>query len=164
MKKTLALLAVLAMATSAFAQGKIQLFGVNEIKRPDGTGASDGYTAGLFLASDPNTVLGTTTFITGTGFMNGVDVTIPGFAVGSTPLLVVRAWETGKTYATSTVRGEHVPFQAPALGGDAPPNPSVPPPDLGAGFTGFTMVPEPSSYALGVLGLGVLAMMRRRKA
>jgi len=163
MKKTLALLAALVMASSAYAQGVIQLFGFNEIKRPDGTGAGAGYTAGLFLASDLNTVLGSTDFIPGTGFMNGVDVTIPGSPVGSTPSLVVRAWETGKTFATSTIRGEHPAFVSPPLGGTAPPNPAVPPPDLGPNFQGFTMTPEPSTYALGIAGLGALAMMRRRK-
>jgi hypothetical protein len=27
----------------------------------------------------------------------------------------------------------------------------------------FSLVPEPSTYALGISGLGVLAMLRRRK-
>ena len=164
MKKKLALLAVLAMASSAYAQGIITFFSLNEIKRPDGTGAGAGYTAGLFLASDVNTPLGTTDFVPGTGYLNAIDITVPGFGVGSSSAIyVVRAWETGKTFATSTTYGGHAPFTAGALGGPQPPNPPATPPDLGTGFTGFTMVPEPSTYALGVAGLGALAMMRRRK-
>jgi hypothetical protein len=163
MKKTLALLAALAMASSAYGQGIITFFSLNQITRPDGTGAGAGYTAGLFLASDVNTALGTTDFVPDTGFLNAVDVTVPGFGVGSSPTFVVRAWETGKTYDSSTIRGQHAPFVAGPLGGPQPPNPPATPPDLGSSFTGFQMVPEPSTYALGALGLGALAMMRRRK-
>jgi hypothetical protein len=167
MKKTLALLAALAMAGSAYGQGIITFFSLNEITKNTalgGGGAGAGYTAGLFLASDLNTPIGTTDFVPGTGFLNAIDVTVPGFGVGtSSALFVVRAWETGKTYATSTARGEHAPFTSTALGGPQPPNPPATPPDLGPNFTGFVITPEPSTYALGVLGLGALAMMRRRK-
>jgi len=109
--------------------------------------------------------LATTDFVPNTGYLNAIDVTVPGFGVGSSPIFVVRAWETGKTFATSANRGEHAPFTAGPLGGPQPPNPPATPPDLGPGFTGFTIapVPEPTTYALGVLGLGALAMMRRRK-
>jgi hypothetical protein len=169
MKKKLALLAVLAMASSAYAQGIITFFSLNEVTKNAALGggtAGSGpgaYTAGLFLASDVNTPLGTTDFVAGTGYLNAIDITVPGFGVGSSPIFVVRAWETGKTYATSGARGEHAPFTAGPLGGPQPPNPPATPPDLGAGFTGFQIVPEPSTYALGALGLGALAMMRRRK-
>jgi len=166
MKKKLALLAVLAMASSAYAQGIITFFSLNEVTKSaalGGGGAGTGYTAGLFLASDVNTPLGTTDFVPGTGFLNAVDITVPGFGVGSSPTFVVRAWETGKTFATSTATGQHAPFVAGPLGGPQPPNPPATPSDLGPNFTGFVITPEPSTYALGVLGLGALAMMRRRK-
>jgi hypothetical protein len=164
MKKTLALMAALAMASTAYSQGIITFFSLNQVMRPDGTtGAGAGYTAGLFLGSDVNTPLATTDFVPDTGYLNAIDVTVPNFAVGSSPIFVVRAWETGKTYDTSTIRGQHAPFTAGPLGGPQPPNPPATPPDLGSGFTGFTLVPEPSTYALGALGLGALAMMRRRK-
>jgi len=169
MKKKLALLAVLAMASSAYAQGIITFFSLNEVTKSAAAGggtAGSGptaYTAGLFLASDVTTPLATTDFVSGTGFLNAIDVTVPGFGVGSSPTFVVRAWETGKTFATSPTTGQHAPFVAGPLGGPNPPNPPQTPPDLGANFTGFQITPEPSTYALGIAGLGALAMMRRRK-
>lgn len=46
------------------------------------------------------------------------------------------------------------------------PSPATPlfGPGLGTQFQGFTMVPEPSTFALGALGIGALLMVRRRKA
>jgi hypothetical protein len=163
MKKTLATLAALAMASSAFAQGTITFFSLSEITRPDGTGAGAGFTAGLFLASDLNTALGTTDFVPGTGFLNAIDITVPGHPVGdATAQYVVRAWETGKTFATSTIYGSSGVFASTALGGANPPNPPSTPPDLGPNFSGFRMVPEPSTIALGAIGIGAL-LLRRRK-
>ena len=170
MKKTLAILAALVTAGSAYGQGIITFFSLTEITKDaalGGGGAGTGpqaFTAGLFLASDVNTPLGTTDFVAGTGYLNAIDITVPGFAPGtSTALFVVRAWETGKTFATSTMTGQHAPFTSGPLGGPNPPNPPLTPPDLGPNFTGFVITPEPSTYALGVLGLGAVAMMRRRK-
>jgi len=187
MKKALLTLALLAGATSAFAaDGHIAFYNRNYIGtdgntmpatspttggifRPGGTvGAGDGFTAGLFLASDTSfsNPLATITFRPSSGtfpqvFSTTVDVTVTGAAVNSTPSLAVAAWETGKTYATSTVKGFQT-FTSLPLGGPNPPNPDTFTPGL-TGFTGFTMVPEPSTYALGLAGLGALAMMRRRK-
>lgn len=170
MKKTLALLAAVVMAGSAYAQGTITFFSLHEILKPGNppVGAGAGFTAGLFLSDNLNTPLGTTDFVPNTGYLNAINVNVPGHPVNdSTAAYVVRAWETGKTFATSTVRGESPSFVSGPLGGQNLPNPAVPPPDLdtrGAlGFQGFTMVPEPSTYALGVAGLGAVAMMRRRK-
>jgi hypothetical protein len=176
MKKALLILAAMAMGASAFAQGTITFFNNNltgatgtyraGIFRPDGAGAGAGYTVGLFLASNLDTPLATATFRTTTAqevFATAQDVVITGSIAGTTPSLVVRAWETAAgSFANSTIRGEQA-FTSRPLGGQ--PDPQTPPiatPDMGPGFTGFTMVPEPSTIALGALGIGAL-LLRRRK-
>jgi hypothetical protein len=182
MKKTLILLAALASAGAAYAQGTITFFSANPINLPvppqgTGLGVGAGYTAGLFLANDRNTPIGTTTFLTagGEGYLDAKDLVVPGFLTGSSNArFVVRVYETGKTFDASTVRGEFdgtantgsgIGFTTGSLGGPVAGSPPALPPDLGPNFQSFNLVvvPEPSTIALGVLGLGALAMMRRRK-
>jgi len=172
MKKTLTLLAALAMAGAVYAQGTLE-FGTfsSEIKRMDGTGAGAGYTAGIFSTDNLATPLGTTDFIPGTGFLNTINVTVPNHAGRTSASFVIRAWDTAAgsffNVTPTQQRGESAVFTIPSLGGAGSP-PDVPASLDSAnpafGPTMFTMqVPEPSTYALGVLGLGALAMMRRRK-
>jgi len=182
MKKVLlTLAAVVSLATSALAADGTILFFNGDISNPDGTtyqapimrvggtvGAGPGYTAGLFLASNLTTPIATTTFFNNTGFFAAANtVTVTGQAVGSTPSFIVQAWDTsaGSFAAAASQgkqRGQSAAFTSLPLGGANAPNPPIPTPDM-RGFQGFTMVPEPSTYALGMLGLGALAMMRRRK-
>lgn len=171
MKKALFTLASLALAGSTFAQGLItfQFFdGAKAIKMPGGaSNANDTFTVGLFLTSDLSTPLATTTIFQNTGLFqsSGGDVTIPGTPAGSTANLTVRAWDTASgSFANAQIRGEGS-FTSQALGGvnPNPPPPALTAPDL-TGFQGFTMVvvPEPSTIALGALGIGAL-LLRRRK-
>jgi hypothetical protein len=191
MKKALLALAVAAAASSGYAQGVITFYNnaipINGrtitppataaagattyragVFRPDGTGAGDGFTAGLFLASDAGnpaaTALATTTFRlnnTFEVFLAPQDVTVQGVPVGSTANFIVRAWQTGSTFAASTIRGESTPWTSEALGGTVPGNPPAANATM-SGFMGITMVPEPSTLALGAIGMGAL-MLRRRK-
>jgi len=173
MKKTLMILAALVSASAAYAQGTVTFFSSNPIflptpPNPASTGVGAGYTAGLFLASDLNNPLpgGTTTFLTGggEGYLNAVEATVPGFATGSsTAQFKVRVWETGKTYATSGINGESPTFGTGSLGGPVAGSPPALPPDANFPTFSLVVVPEPSTIALGVLGLGALGMMRRRK-
>ena len=133
---------------------------------PGGTvGAGAAYTAGLFLTSDLNTPLATTPFRSANTFevfANNQTVTVPNTPTGSTPSFTIRVWETGKTYDTSTTRGQ-VSFVSQPLGGPVAGNPDAAAASL-LGFNGMTLVvPEPSTIALGALGIGALALLRRRK-
>ena len=94
-------------------------------------------------------------------FVNPLDVTVPGFAPGTSATVIFRAWQ-GADYASATVRGESAPLLIAALGGVNPQTGAiVPTPDL-AGLVGFTLIlPEPSTIALGVLG--AVALLYRRK-
>jgi len=133
---------------------------------PGTTGPAGAFTVGLFLSSDLNTPLASTPFRSNNTFevfANNVPVTLgAGHPTGSTENFTIRAWETGKTFDTSTIRGE-ASFLSGPLGGPVAGNPDAAPASL-LGFNGFTMyvVPEPSTIALGVLGVGAL-LLRRRK-
>jgi hypothetical protein len=139
-------------------------------------GAGDGFTAGLFLSSDLSTPIATATFRPSSGTLSEAfaatqTVTFdgtggkPNLAPGTTHSFTIRAWETAAgSYAASLHRGEGT-FTSQQLGG-TPTGGGAPIPTPGlTGFTGFEMqiVPEPSTIALGLLGLGAVAMMRRRK-
>jgi hypothetical protein len=140
-------------------------------------GAGAGITAGLFLASDPTVALATVTFRTTSAqevFAITQDVTVPGIAPNSSANLLVRAWSTaaGSFLAAKNDSGINnwqygeQAFASKALGGTNPnpPPPSFFTPDM-APFTGFEMettIPEPSTFALGALGIGAL-LLRRRK-
>jgi len=100
------------------------------------------------------------------------DVIVTGGAPNSSVTLVVKAWSTtaGSYENALNVNGAQygqATFVSKALGGTNPnpPPPSFFTPDM-APFTGFeldtTIVPEPSTIALGVLGVGAL-LLRRRK-
>jgi len=116
----------------------------------------------------------TTTFRTGTaaaGLPNGITLTtsasVPGVLAGSAAKLAVRVWDTqsvgGGSYATATVRGAGALFTSGALGGTAPDNSIVLPPNwIGQSFS-LVAVPEPTSIALAGIGAASLVIFRRRK-
>ena len=82
---------------------------------------------------------------------------------GGPVTLQVRAWSgTFATYEAALAGGGKTGFSnlLNLLATGAPPGT---PTDL-VGIQGFNLVPEPSTIALGVLGLGSLLLFRRRKA
>jgi hypothetical protein len=198
MKKALLTLAAVAMASPAFAQGTITFFNNNIINPSTGAlyragifqdndaatfgdpkgdstiGAGAGFTAGLFLASDPTVALATVTFRTTSAqevFAITQDVVVPGVPPNSSAILLVGAWSTAagsfaNAKATAGMQYGEQAFASKALGGTNPnqPPPSFFTPDM-APFTGFEMettIPEPSTIAFGALGIGAL-LLRRRK-
>ena len=182
MKKLALIVACLTAGYGAFAQGTVDFRnrisgGVLNVPifNVDGTtplGA--GYNAQLYYAtsaSGPFTAI-TDPAVTfplnptsgaGPGYwFAGTDSsrTIPTIAGGATAFLEVKAWKTseGATFETASTRGASTPFSI-TLGGAGSP-PSLP--AVMTGLTSFSLVPEPSTIALGLLGVGAL-LIRRRK-
>lgn len=169
MKKLLVAIAAVLISASAYAQltpavqFNNRITGVVDapISRPGGAGAGAGYTAELVLVSGANqTVLGSTTFRTTSAaaefYVNAVDVAVPGSTAGQQVSLLVRAYETAAgSYAAANIKGQSGTITVTLN------DPTLPAAAL-AGLQGFTMVPEPSTIALGVLGAAAL-LLRRRK-
>lgn len=93
------------------------------------------------------------------GFFNGVTATVPGVAPGANAEVLVQV--LGPNGFTQNFG----PFTANSLGGDnsGGVNPPLTPPNLAMGTVGLVVtLPEPTTLALGLLGLGGLLAFRRR--
>ena len=97
-------------------------------------------------------------------------VTITGSAPGTTPSLTIKVWQdTTKTFDQALAAGLQTgswTFNAPPLGGTPSGGTPIQTPTL-TGFgaidgSGFHLTPEPSTVALGVLGIGALFLRRRK--
>jgi hypothetical protein len=183
MKKLIAGIACLALSVGAFAQGTV-IFNNSPgaiggsgapIYNIDGVTPLDGnYLAILFAGPDAGSMepIGLALpFRTGAGqgFFNtaGQDTTrvIPSVLPGAQATIVVKAWEAagGTTFDQARLGGyaygESAAFSVTTGGAGEPP--SLPQPLVG--LTSFSLVPEPSTYALLALGAGALMLIRRRK-
>ena len=176
MKKLLVSVAALIIGMSAFAQGTInfstRISGVVDapVFRPDGTpaGAGTPMNAQLFLVSGSGGAATYTALSPATTFRASppgtaqayvippaTPVTVPGIAGGSPATIVLRAWE-GPNYDTATVKAQSNPITITLGGGGSPP--AVP-----ANLVGLQpIIPEPSTFALGLLG-SVALLCRRRE-
>jgi len=141
-----------------------------------------GVTVGLFTP-DGNTLIGSsllrsTTTPTDTSMFfaqSAQTFNVPGTNPGDTPKLIVRAWQGNSFAAATTTQGQQSgqwsfttkPLGGTPVGGGTPiptPNMTGWGPESGAGFQLVTTnIPEPTSVAFGVLGLGALVLARRRK-
>jgi len=156
----------------------------------DGTGdrnlvAADGVQVSLWWApagvTNPNDdrwqMLGAPANLVAAGLFSAGNRTVPG-ATASTPYsFQVRAWETavygttsGGWTAANAAPSAKISLRSPIL--EAPTggfgSPAGPPTNLAPLFGQqpnilVGIVPEPSVFALGVLGVGALLMLRRRK-
>lgn len=188
MKSAIAVLVGVMMAASSFGQGTVIFssgsgkrvldgetgmnadsgvaiaglyYNVNTAAVPDASIANDGWLlAGTAVVSaNPN-------LPTLDGTFSGGTLTIDGTSTGQQLAFQVRAWSVGfASYEAAFNGGAKVGASAEkftlALGGGttAPPNTS------GAAWTSFaiTVVPEPSTVVLGLLGgLGAMVLLRRR--
>lgn len=137
--------------------------------------AGAGYWAQLYTATAQGgayTAIGVpVNFRTGAaaGFVNTSQVAVPGAAPGTSVWIQMRAWAggAGSSYesvlAANGVLGMSNEVQVGPLGGVPPVGPPITDPGL-TGLQPFSIaaVPEPSTIALGVLGLGLLALRRRK--
>jgi len=187
MKKIIATVLGVAAASAVYGQGTIASLAnslgatIYPIFDTDGTTklAGSNYKVEVFLyGSDANpfgTQLGTTvsSIATSGRFNAGSSISVPGKAPGTTATLIVRAWDTtkpgGSSYDTAAVRGKSDPFVTDLLGGDPdgdgpllPITPKGMVTGTAAGFKSFSLVPEPTTIALGALGAAAL-LLRRRK-
>jgi hypothetical protein len=179
--KKLLLVAILGL-TAAFvhAQGTVSFVNstTTKVTYDTGTGTTapipvgnpnPNWVAGLFWGTE-GTPQGSLTQIATTqvwqpftGVFSGGTVTFP-VAGGTRVSLQVRAWNV----ATPSLVG-FGPIQLITLGGagtppGAPASLTAPTTPGDTAFAGFLVpVPEPSSIALGLLGLGAVALFRRRK-
>lgn len=175
MKKALVAIAALLVSVSAYAQGQVN-FNTHvttdtppvdaRVLNPDGTPVGAGGLGQLFikngssytaLVADPLVNGGASAFRTsaaGLGYINAGGATAP-LPAGSYSI-VLRAWTGASTYDAATFRGESAPVTVALTEAPAIPNDLI-------GLQGFTLVPEPTTLALGAVGLGAL-LIRRRKA
>jgi hypothetical protein len=187
MKKYIALLGLLTLPVICFAQGTVQFANTsttqlttNNLSGSSGlTTGVNTYKIGLYIAPQGTineasfTLVGLATNQTGLGngrFNGGNPFTIAGNN-GVTIAFQIRAWSfsSGNTYeeavssligyAGKSTIGEVTPATGvaltPALFGTGP--------GQVGGFVLTPVIPEPSSIALGLLGLGAIALFRRRK-
>jgi len=193
MKKLIVLLALVALPAGVFAQGAISFanassspdtrFKTNDLAGHVGniTGVNQ-FLIGLYTAPDGTTDQSLFTLrLTATnnssplfpGLFKNVPVSIAGVPIGVQIAYQVRAWSFQNGGLTDTY--ENAPGNAykgkTAIGFVTAADPAAGSPTLifgtGAGQIGttteLTAVPEPSSIALGLLGLGAIALFRRRK-
>jgi hypothetical protein len=179
MKKLLVILGATMIASVAFGQGGILINNNNakKITLPDGTtGVPVGTPVGLYLV-DAGAAPGvggslavSTTVNLAPGILNSGTVQVPGQPAGSTINVQVRAWSVGHAsyeaaFATgdgNVLAGSSTTFSIGPLSAFPAPGPAT---GTAPGWTTFsvTPVPEPSTIALGLLGLGAIALFRRRK-
>lgn len=174
MKKVIIALAALIATAAAYGQGTVQfnnrIVGTVDARvfMPDKTtGVGADFTAQLYAgtsASSLTAVTPVTTFRTSSaaaaGYVTPVDVTIPGIAGGSTAFIQMKVWDGASFASPKSAFGQSGVIPVVLGGGGVPPAPAA----ALAGLATFnlTAVPEPSTIALGALGVAAL-LLRRRK-
>jgi hypothetical protein len=187
MKKLIPVIALLIGVSGAFGQGVVAFRNDNLTAPPDRlvrggdmTTALTGTTfaAQLLYGNDPASLQphptlayfrAPTTSSPGTWSGGGRTLATGFGGVGTTIWLQVIAWDAGSarttTFAEARAQGglwgqSQVFSYVQAL--SAPPNPTEDTKMMN--FAGFSLVPEPSVIGLGLIGIGALFMLRRRKA
>jgi len=175
MKKAIFALAALLVSVASYGQGQV-LFKTHigsdtppidfKILNADLTPAANAFAeigisgpGGSFTALTLNTP--GPAVVNGSGYVNAGGAAAPaGNPNGTVVNLIIRAWVggAGSTYDTASVRGimDHT-FSATLA--EAP---NTPPDLLSLGTGQLVLTPEPTTLALGAVGLGALALYRRK--
>jgi len=177
MKKLLLTVSLMIAAVTAFGQGQV-IFANNGATRISNSVANAfapaGTVVGLYGTVGNGALEGSLTLLTTTNnfaaglYQGGTRTTsLPGGAA----TLQVRAWSAGYSDYESAFAAGLAGNSSVVVGKSGLMNvtltlaPTPPPALTASGLTAFTVspVPEPSSIALGLLGLGAVALFRRRK-
>lgn len=188
MKKLSLVVAFIMAGVVGFAQGTVNFSNTGSaiggtgapVTDVDGTTrlAGTGFLAQLYAGPDAASLVavpGVAVFRTGAGagFVNAVYGTftdssraVGNVAPGANATIVMRAWDAaaGATYEAALGAGGKVGSSTPftvALGGAGSP-PSLPANLVGLTSFSLSVIPEPSTIALGLLGLAALALRRRK--
>jgi hypothetical protein len=175
MKTLIVATAVTCMAWATLAQGQFVFGNKNllasppidaKVFKPDGVTPLSGadYWAQAYVGTSLDSLApvgSPVNFRTGSnaGYIVSAVVTVPGLPKDTKVFVEMRAWEAGANSYEAAVAGGKLfgksdPIQLTLT--EAP----NPPPDM-VGLKSFSLVPEPSTMALGLLGAAAL-MLRRR--
>jgi hypothetical protein len=171
MKKTLLTTIALLSGLVALAQGTVDLN--NNFTAPGATtkayvfgadGARLRAAVGRVEVLSGDTVIASGSISAVSGLFALGNTVVAGTAIGSPATLTIRAWDitAGATYDTAVAARGSVTVTTTGLGGGTALPGSLNNP-AGGGFTGLTLVPEPSTVALAALGLVGLVFAARRK-
>jgi len=189
MKKIILTILGIAATFAAFGQGTIVIASnlgakIYPILLPDGsTAKGSNYSIDVYVVNgavpvfDAAHQIGTTMTLGANGrFALVGGQIVPGVAPGAVASLIARAWDTttGTSYDTAVVKG-FATFKSDILGGDTDNDPTTPPavakPMVTGKADGFqsiqlagnvVVIPEPSTIALGALGVAALFLRRRK--
>jgi hypothetical protein len=153
MRVLVILFLLISFLSSSLAQGTIQLSNIG--KAPvivDGAPASAGTV--VQYATGPGSHVGAPASILGAGYFSAGSTTLEGLTGTVSLHLAVQSPDGWWAYGP--------PFEVTLGGAGTPPSPPAALPPSFEGL-GIYPVPEPSTYAMGVLGAGLFAIMARRR-
>jgi MYXO-CTERM domain-containing protein len=168
MKKALIAIAALLVSVSAYAQGQVNFKThitsdtppiAAQILNADGS-VGVGAFAQLVVVGANNSLTPMTEapgVVNAAGYVSAGAATFAGIAGGTTVNLIMRAWQgaAGSTFDTATIKGSSSPISIQLVEAPGTPNDLI-------GLTSVTLTPEPTTLALGALGLGALVLYRRK--
>jgi hypothetical protein len=179
MKRALVLASILVLTGTALGQGWVnfQTWVPGQVDavvlKADGNPVGAGYWAQLYAGADSSSLAAVdapVNFVAESGYVVAGSVTIPGIAPGGSAFVQLRAWADASGASFEAAAGNPVGDIgiSPTLWLGATGNPAASPPGLPVnlvGLQGFQMsiIPEPTTWALLLLGLGALALGCRKE-